>query len=825
MNRELVSGASDNKVQNKSLTLSITSIPAQGPVQSSISSKVNKSQLYDKSTGVINLQSIGKVSQNVTSVTATIAPTTTAPTPATTVTIPTPIVTSTDRASKNATAIKRAMRLFDRSLQKLRILFQTLTSSETSTHTLKVILDLGLVSSSLSSPYSSKGANSLYFHVTSASTASGNEGNDTTKTKSRSTEKSTVTKPVTGSSVVAATVPSTIHTNMAYSVSIAQLLSYNTSTKVILEGGHYESLVRAFNPHYLAHGRHQHFNAAGIRMNLDSVTSLLVKQVTKATLSISAAATGNRSKIDPQQQRIQNELQQTASSLYKRMTEVIARPQVLVLEKASGMLASEVSNNKLNGMSRTFGYSLNSCVDLLRKRCSVVITDSLSQTHGFSAHTTLSESKAKGSAVSGKMGQITASVPMVRSTTISSHSLKPASSHTASSYYSSPAMLPTLFTKEDAVHLCHIFGVSLLVLVSNDLTVGVQDPATSASCACLWIDTKVSHNDTELTTSTIQELPSIVNKYFTPIPDSPALSMSNLPNRSPNTAVIKRKGGIVNANITNTTTHTSEILCIIIDSKSSSQSNTKGTSLNSRDKRLLSASQGVFKEKSLVSIKEKIVSYFIKSNSNSSAVRASESFTLRVGQIGKSSILHPSLSSTASSSSQNKRLGVSLSYVDPIVFACDIPFPILRELGTAILSIGLSSSINSVGTHVTPASNTGVSVNSTSVTASSGGSSLLSSSVSLSRFLIGLEAQRETHPALKKDIRLLLSELLLSPALAATYTLTGQSTTNDVVSSSTGSAIVARVYLYSIPDDRVDILVYDPVVLSKILMTDKLLQI
>jgi len=282
---------------------------------------------------------------------------------------------------------------------------------------------------------------------------------------------------------------------------------------------------------------------------------------------------------------------------------------------------------------------------------------------------------------------------------------------------------------------------------------------------------------------------------------------------------------------------TTEVLCVFIDNKSSSQANTKGTTLSSRDKRLSSASQGIHKEKSIVSIKERIMSYFTKSYTMPS------SFTIRVGQMGKTSIVSPlptSTTSLSSSHSQNKRVSsMVIPYIDPVVFACDIPFSILRDLGSAILSIGLLTSSSSSG------SSNNASVNSVSMsgsvllnsTATSSGSSSGSlSSSCLSRFLTGLEVWRELLPGLKKDIRLLLTELSLSPVLAATYSSNSNNSSSSSSSSNGGVHIVnydvstststsAKVYLYSIVDDRFDILVYDPVVLGKTLIVDKLLQI
>lgn len=766
MNRELLSGAPAGKPQEKNASKSSAAPPA---------AIAPKSQLYDKTTGVINLQSIGK--QHPLNVTTNPPFTTT--TPKRSLLANTSDTNDVKNPSKDVIAIKRAMRLFDRGIQKLRMAFQALESAETRDGCMKIILDLGLTCASPTSPYSCKGANCLYLQVSSTSSV-GLNNSDNVKTKTRKSMEHLSTAAL-------------LDTSSNFSSGISRLQALNTATSVVLEGGHYESLVRSFNPHYLASGRHHHFNATGLRMNIDSPTNLLLKELTKISPSVSSQV-GNRGtgKTDSRN-GIQNELHQTASLLQKRLMDIVVRPQVLVLEKVTGFLAPELGG-KVSGIAgEMFGMVLNRCISLLRKS-RLVITDSVSQVQGFSAHTAPASSTSKQASVATKTTHHGAMTTVIdkQSGGGGGGAVKFAQGISSPQFYSSPSMLPILVSKEEALQLCNQFGISLLLLVSYDqpddnhgspANQDVSTPTPFVSCHWIGAEVRSSH---AFSAVSMQDLPSVVNSFFAPLQSSPSLpSTTHHSTSATNRMTVKETDRVI-----------SEITCVFVDSKSSSQANTKGTTLNSRDKRLASASQGIFREKSLASIKEKVISFFSSSVLN--AKNEMSSVSVRVGQVGKTSIMIPPSLSVG----PNKRVGIS--YAEPVVFACDIPFSILRDLGTAILSIGLSSG-NTVGVTQSTASNSNTNLSS-----------------ALTRFLTGLEVWRESYPGLKKDIRLLLTELSVSPALAATYLVNPVQSNNTVT---TAAMSTLKVYLYSVLDDRFDILVYDPILLGKVVVTEKLLQI
>lgn len=830
--------------------------------------KSNKGQLYDKSTGVINLQQIGKAARS------TKATMPSALVSASAIPVPTTVPTSNINSglatvSKDAAAIRRAMKLFDRGALKLRLLFQML--AESSTHSnedlpFSVVLDLGLQSlspSNSTSPFSCQGSNCIYFQATTYSDSAVGLDKKASAKKKTGRDGQAIGNPGSSSE-------STEHTSKEPTTKpTLSEIKQAISSVIVLEGGHFESTVRAFNPHYLSHGHHHHFNACGLRMNLDMVTSTLTKQLSNCA-KLSAATAGNNAKAGKSTlmgkqdssslqklSRHDTELQETASLLYRRLMDISTRPQILILERISPtLLLSDANSGR-----QLFGTAVNLAVTLIRKNCGVVATDALTQAEGYCLHTATTQDHLDPSS---SLSTTQASLASVAGTGKFTSNTVPNKTLDAVPLYSSNSMLPTMLHASDAYRLCKSFGIRILVLLSYDASSedsmsSVPPNQPSAQCILVTENRQVpvitSHGFTDGLIP-LHDLPQEINKLLTENSQlntttlgiggarssMPLSAHTNNTIMRPAALQIHNKSSMVASVEWKESTPLSgvntnqDILCVFIDSKSASQVNTKGTTLNSRDKRLASASHGLYKEKTVATVKEKILSFFVHSQNYTTQSRSSANFTMRVGQTGKSSIVLPLTMFTQSSTQSKRPVPLSsLPYTDPLVFACDIPFYILRDFGTALISMGLPPSTTSpvhAHAHLQSQSQTtnthfghsAAATGSTAAVPSPTNSTSAGASSSLVRFLASLDAYRDTLPALKKDSRLLLSELSLSPALAATYL-------NTIAPSPAGShekeSVVgkARVYVYSVPDDRFDVLVYDPVALGKTLLSDKLLQV
>lgn len=688
--------------------------------------------------------------------------------------------------------LRSAVRHFDNSIGQASSVFQSLARiaeafpSGSSYHGLNFRLDIGLSPQSTTSPFVL--SDGFYFCVDLVSS---------------SVEQSTEIPPNT--------------------------FLHSKRSVTVIEGGHFESVVKSWNPHYRSnHGvGNCEFAACGIRIKVDTLVGLVAKEI--------------NSKHFRSKQEAPKHPNAGISSpiIYSKISKLISTSDVIVLESCSIDSIEPKFDDVDARKYYSFGIASDITMSHLRNKLNLIVVNTFQPTVS-SSH--------------------------------SDHSLRPNLKRNPSIdsiQYSSTKLLPMTYSESDIVAICKFYGISTLVLLDTlsyrPATRPIHGSEILSSTLVRVFFTGlngttrlISEQNLNLTlflqqsrifTNQTEDVSEFINPRRVNAVSFNNSKVFDQSNDNFKTASVLNQS--TRQGSSTTFQHSQEIICVFIDTKVAlSEASWKSSALSTREKRIITGPQGGYhKEKSLDKIvtncKRRILSYFQQLMNT----RGQQFASVKIQHTGTQALLShqqpQSISrastSTSTASAKAKQQDHSIAsilnrhsyiYVDNIVFAIDVPFVLLRELGNSVLSIpniqvGPSSgnpsslSLPSSGVVNPSGASTAGSYNSKRHAGNEGIPTDVTSDIftspTLKRFMSSLDSYRDQFPNLRRDFRVLLSEMSIQNLMQGAGKGSGM-----VQSPSTGPASLAKIHLYSTIDDRFDILAYCPVTLGKYLHNDKL---